>query len=58
VSTAEWVEKLLELLTYNPLGCFGLPGQLVHICSVPEHKLACSRAAAYAWRTEVSRAVV
>jgi hypothetical protein len=49
------VTKLLEVLTYTPHGCYGLPGQLVHICSVPEHKLPCSRAAAYAWRTEVSR---
>lgn len=51
------VKKLLELLTYNPLGCYGLPGQLLKIYSVPQHQLPCSSAAAYAWRTKVGRAV-
>lgn len=51
------VELLLALLTHNPRGSCGLPGQLSPIYLNPHHQLPCSSTAAYAWCTEVGRAL-
>lgn len=51
------VERLLELLTFNPRDCYGLPGKLDYIYNIPEHQLPCSSTAAYAWHKEVSMSV-